>query len=706
MKEETRMKSRSRRRGADRAYDDAPVGLALISREGRFLQVNPRLCALLGYTRTQLLQTTLGALTDPHDLELMGSNARRLLTGEVEEVRLEQHFLRADGRAALGRISASVATGVSDGSFACVLEVDEAGVARAADETATLRAAKVIDVDHSILDDFFDGVIAIDQKGRTVSFNHAAQRMFGYESMEVFGREAKLIIAAPCQEEFASYLAGWIRPGRESAASGSREMWGRRKDGTTFPIELRATRMFLDGERRFVAILRDISEQKAQTEALEYQTLHDVLTSLPNRTLLNDRLKQAILTGSRQGKSAAVLVMDVDGFKAVNDTRGHHVGDRLLQQIALRLEGLLRNSDTVARLGGDEFAILPGLGMGGEDGATTAQKILRALDQPFKIDDRALRIAASIGIAVYPEHGQDAPTLLRHADAAMYVAKRARCGYAVYAPRLDHEIPPRLRLAGELRHALANDELVLHFQPKIDLRIGKTIGVEALVRWRHPKRGLVLPMTFIPVAEETELIKPLTEWVLNRALQQARIWLESGLDIDVAVNLSERNLLDPGLPAMAGDLLEAWGVGPGHLKAEIPESSMTAAPVIEMAKQLGGIGIGLAIDHLGTGVSSLAHLARLPVREIKIDGSRIATKLGRGDDRVVRPIVDLGHRMGLKMVAKGVEDQKTLDRLLSLGCDAAQGYHLCPPIDAADLSPWLRDSVWGLADSAPPRPTP
>jgi diguanylate cyclase (GGDEF)-like protein len=457
--------------------------------------------------------------------------------------------------------------------------------------------------------------------------------------------------------------------------------------------------MLLGGAQHLVAILRDISQQKAQTEALQYRTLHDPLTNLPNRTLLNDRLHQTILAGSRQCRTAAVLVMDVDGFKGVNDTCGHPVGDKLLQQIALRLEGLLRSSDTVARLGGDEFAILPGLGMGGEDGARTAHKVLRVLEQPFIIDDRILRIGASIGIALFPEHGRDASSLMRRADEAMYVAKRARSGYAFYVPRHDGEIPAHRLLAGELGHAIANDELVLHFQPTIDLRIGKTIGVEALVRWQHPERGLMPPRSFLPVAEETGLMKPLTRWVLNRALQQNRAWRESGLEIDVAVNLSPQILLDSGLPAMTRDLLKVWRSDPGRLKAEIPESSIKAVPVIETATRLGALGIGLAVDDFGVEVSSLDHLARLPVREVKIDGSLLASKAGQ--DEVLRPLVDRGHLMGLTMAAKGVEDQETLERLPGLGCDSAQGFHLCPPIVAADLAPWLRQSAWGPAERAP-----
>ena len=304
---------------------------------------------------------------------------------------------------------------------------------------------------HAVLDNVADGVMMTDEGGFIESFNRAAQRLFGYPTNEVLGREAKLL----------------MRPGRDPAStSGSREMWGRRKDGSTFPIEFRATEMLLSGERRFVGILRDISDELIQRETLEYRALHDVLTGLPNRTLLNDRLRQAILTAQRERESVTLLVMDMNGFKEVNDTLGHDVGDLLLQQVARRLESLLRGSDTMARLGGDEFAILLGGEAGSEGGAMTAKKILAALERPFAIVDRSIHASASIGIALCPDHGQNALTLLRHADVAMYIAKRARRGYAVYAPRQDDHDAARLVLTAELRHAIGHDELVLHFQPK------------------------------------------------------------------------------------------------------------------------------------------------------------------------------------------------------------------------------------------------
>ncbi|PYT10822.1 MAG: hypothetical protein DMF51_17335, partial [Acidobacteria bacterium] len=810
----------------------------------------------------QLLASTLGAVTDPHDLKTLAVRSRSLLAGEVDEFRLEQRFRRADGHPAWGQIHATLATNNGERSFACVITIDEgsehgfSGLSRAlsfaviralteaptADEvprkilqnlcgtgswargeiwivdvrlkvlrlldtwpppasepieretttgttclpgiglpghvwtagkpvwvadlagkpafsrlaTATqcgrgaaiafpilngrtvtgvvalfsldtrqpdgglLRVVadigrqigqvierkraeealqKSVEDIHAVLDNVADGVMMTDEGGFIESFNRAAQRLFGYPTNEVLGREAKLLMAEPYQGEFAGFLTSHMRPGRDPAStSGSREMWGRRKDGSTFPIEFRATEMLLSGERRFVGILRDISDELIQRETLEYRALHDVLTGLPNRTLLNDRLRQAILTAQRERKSVTLLVMDMNGFKEVNDTLGHDVGDQLLQQVARRLESLLRGSDTMARLGGDEFAILLGGEAGSEGGAMTAKKILAALERPFAIVDRSIHASASIGIALCPDHGQNALTLLRHADVAMYIAKRARRGYAVYAPRQDDHDAARLVLTAELRHAIGHDELVLHFQPKIDLRIGKTIGVEALVRWRHPKRGLLPPNQFIPAAEETELIKPLTRWVLGRTLRQCRLWLESGLDVGVAVNLSGRNLLDADLPAMTRELLATWRVDPGKLNVDLTESSIMAAAAIETLKHLGAIGIGLALDHFGSGFSSLAHLKRLPFREVKIDRSVIARMSGEEGISVVRPMVDLGHTKGLKVVAAGVEDQGTLDRLRAIGCDSAQGFYLCAPIPAADLTIWMQRSVWGLVE--------
>ena len=549
-----------------------------------------------------------------------------------------------------------------------------------------------------VLDNVADGIISTDESGVVEFFNRAAQRLFGYALVEVRGQDAKMLIAEPYRRDFVSHLDNYLRPGKSAASvSGSRELWGQRKDGSIFPMEFRASEMVLGGERRFVGILHDISAQRAQKDALEYQSLHDPLTGLPNRMLFNDRLRQAIVVGHRAREPVVLLIMDMDRFKEVNDTLGHQVGDLLLQQVALRLAATLRQSDTVARLGGDEFAVLPASGTDLNGGTHAAKKILQALEHPFVVDGRNIDVGASIGIAHCPEHGEEADTLMRHADVAMYVAKRTKRGYAVYAPQLDEHTAAHLALIGELRHAIAHNELVLHYQPTVALASGRTIGVEALVRWQHPKQGLMPPDQFIPAAEETELVQPLAHWVLNQGLSQLRSWNDTGLDVGLAVNLSSWNLRDPEFPELASGLLDRWSVQPHRLNLEITESGIMApSAIFDAITRLSTLGIGLSIDDFGTGYSSLARLKRLPVNEIKIDKSFI---IGMMADTmsvsIVRSVIELGHNMGLRVVAEGVENREAWEKLMTLCCDLAQGHYLCPPMPATDLTRWFRESGLG-----------
>jgi len=549
-----------------------------------------------------------------------------------------------------------------------------------------------------VLDNVADGIISTDESGVVEFFNRAAQRLFGYALVEVRGQDAKMLIAEPYRRDFVSHLDNYLRPGKSATSvSGSRELWGQRKDGSIFPMEFRASEMLLGGERRFVGILHDISAQRAQKDALEYQSLHDPLTGLPNRMLFNDRLRQAIVVGHRAREPVVLLIMDMDRFKEVNDTLGHQVGDLLLQQVALRLAATLRQSDTVARLGGDEFAVLPASGTDLNGGTHAAKKILQALEHPFVVDGRNIDVGASIGIAHCPEHGEEADTLMRHADVAMYVAKRTKRGYAVYAPQLDEHTAAHLALIGELRHAIAHNELVLHYQPTVALASGRTIGVEALVRWQHPKQGLIPPDQFIPAAEETELVQPLAHWVLNQGLSQLRSWNDTGLDVGLAVNLSAWNLRDPDFPGLTTGLLDRWSVEPNRLNLEITESGIMApSAIFEAITHLSTLGIGLSIDDFGTGYSSLARLKRLPVNEIKIDKSFIIGMMADSMSvSIVRSVIELGHNMGLRVVAEGVENREAWDKLVMLGCDLAQGHYLCPPMPPTDLTRWFRDSGLG-----------
>jgi len=447
--------------------------------------------------------------------------------------------------------------------------------------------------------------------------------------------------------------------------------------------------------RYMLRAARAMSDLNNSLEIIQHNAYFDRLTDLPNRNLLYDRLQQAVLVAQRDNQSVALLIMDLDRFKEINNALGHQSGDLLLQQIGPRLKAILRKSDTVARLGGDEFAVLLPSGTNLEHAADVARKIVKAMEQPFAIGDLRLDVEASIGIAAFPEHGTDVETLIKRADAAMYVAKEIRSGFNVYSAEQDRSGTDRLLLMGELRRAVAEDQIFLLYQPKIDLRTGSLYGVEALARWQHPTRGIIPPDLFIPLAEQTGLIAPLTERVLQKALRQCRDWREAGLSLNVAVNLSRRNLQSVELPAQISRMLNACDVPSSWLQLEITESAIMADPerAVGVLAELKSMGLRLSLDDFGTGYSSLAYLKKLPVDEIKIDKSFVMNMQSKADDvAIVHLIIKLGHILGLKVVAEGLEDQDSLDQLVSLGCDMAQGYYISRPVPAAEISRRFPDS--------------
>jgi diguanylate cyclase (GGDEF)-like protein len=434
---------------------------------------------------------------------------------------------------------------------------------------------------------------------------------------------------------------------------------------------------------------RTLRRQAAENR---HQALHDGLTGLPNRSLFHDRIEQAIRAARRERSSAAILLIDLDRFKEVNDTLGHHKGDLLLIDVGSRLQAALRESDTIARLGGDEFGVvLPGLGSV-DDATEAAERVRKCLDQDFVVDELVVHLDASIGIALFPQHGDDVDLLVQRADVAMYEAKRSHSGHAIYASENDPHSPIQLAMVGELRRALQSGELTLHYQPKVDLSSEVVHGVEALVRWNHPERGLLPPNEFVPMAERTGLIRLLTRYVLNAALAQASEWNEIGLELRVSVNLSARNLLDPSLAEDVARLLSRWGIRPDLLELEITESTIMLDPAraTEVLNQLSEMGIGLSVDDFGTGYSSLSYLRELPVKELKIDRTFVSRMCEDDGDRfIVRSTIGLGQNLGLRVVAEGVEDEETLAQLTTLGCDLAQGYFLSRPVPASELADWL-----------------
>lgn len=448
-------------------------------------------------------------------------------------------------------------------------------------------------------------------------------------------------------------------------------------------------------------VMARTAELEAANRELEHMALHDSLSGLPNRALFTDRLEQAIVAAARSAGRFACVIVDLDRFKEINDTLGHDVGDAVLREVAARLDHGLRESDTVARLGGDEFAILlPGASV--REAMRIAAKLLHLLEEPVTLEDQSFVIGASIGIALYPEHGERAAQLMQRADVAMYVAKRNGSGYALYDSEEDHHSPGRLAFLAELRGALDRGELELHFQPKVHLASGTVRAVEALVRWQHPSRGLILPEEYIALAEQTGLIRPITAWVLGEAVRQCRDWQAAGRDLSVSVNLSMRNLHDAQFPGVVGALLMNAGIDPQAIVLEITESAVMADSqrALEALRRLRQMGVRLSIDDFGTGYSSLSHLKRMPVSELKIDRSFVTDMHANDDDAIiVRSTIDLAHNLGLTVTAEGVEGEDAYTVLSVLGCDLAQGYYISPALPARELEDWLGRCAWGQARS-------
>ncbi len=439
-------------------------------------------------------------------------------------------------------------------------------------------------------------------------------------------------------------------------------------------------------------VMDQTSELQAKTVALEHQAqhgiTHDPLTDLPNRVLLRDRIERAVAVAQVDNTHLAILLMGLNHFKEVNNTLGHYSGDSLLKQVAARLQAVISEPNSVARIGGDEFAILLPKAASSDGATQVARRALAALEPLFDLKGLTINVDAGIGIALFPQHGGDVDTLLQHADIALYVAKRRNTGFVVYDTNLDQHNPQRLTLMGELRHGISHDQLLLHYQPKISGVTGQITEVEALVRWRHPYHGLMQPSDFIPLAERTGLIKPLTQWVLNQSLQQCRAWQRQGFDIGIVVNLSTQDLFDQELPDTVAGLLASHEVAPARLILEITENATLNEPAraLEVLNRLAATGVRLALEDFGTGYSSLSYLSKMPISEIKIDKSFVFGMADNDTDaRIVRATIDLAHALGIKVTAEGVEQETVFRKLCELGCDGLQGFYIGHPLDADQL---------------------
>ncbi len=424
----------------------------------------------------------------------------------------------------------------------------------------------------------------------------------------------------------------------------------------------------------------------------EHQALHDSLTGLPNRKMILGELASRLDDARRKQVNIGFCLLDLDRFKEVNDTLGHQVGDRLLAVVAQRIQGALRPNDIVARLGGDEYAILLDPVRSPDAAVEVAHRVRQALTRPFHVEGMLFELEASIGVAVFPEHGEDVDPIVRRADVAMYLAKEERTGVELYVADRDRNSASRLALLGGLRNALANGELQVHYQPKVSLSTGAVVGVEALVRWHHPQRGLVMPDEFIPMAEHSGLMAPLTEHVIDQSLQQVAKWKMVGLDVPVAVNVSMRDLHGRDLVGVVASALERHDLPASMLILELTERVLTrdSGEVNETLNALRRLGVAASLDDFGTGYSSMVLLKKLPISEIKIDRSFVSRLTADpGDVTIVASIVDLAHGLGMRAVAEGVESEQVWDLLQGLGCDAVQGWYVSRPLDADNATAWL-----------------
>jgi diguanylate cyclase (GGDEF)-like protein/PAS domain S-box-containing protein len=535
----------------------------------------------------------------------------------------------------------------------------------------------------SIVQSSTDCIVCVDENGLIKTVNPAATRLFDCAAYELLDEPIA---------KFITLLAGEGADARLSALHGEiRECDARTNKGLVFPVEISVSRVRLNSERLYTAIVRDIRERRAQQKRLQFQATHDSLTTLPNRAALLTRLESA-LVGGVLPPNVAMLMLDLCRFKEVNDTLGHNVGDRVLCEVAQRFQQAIGHDGFIARIGGDEFTVLLEQPATNEELASLSQDVADALRKPIDVAGISIEVGVSIGIARFPQDAADAQTLLRHADVAMYVAKRRGALFEHYDAAYDENTVRKLAIGGELRAAIAGNQLELHFQPQVNLRSGLVESAEALVRWTHPMHGAVSPAEFIAIAESTDLIRPLTEWTLRCALAQIRAWREKGVHVRIAVNLSARLLQDTAFPARLSQLLAESGVSAASLELEITESAMMLDPAraLRVIQEIDKQGVLISIDDFGTGYSSLGYLRDLPVHALKLDKSFVLGMRNNTDDRIiVESTAQMAHALRLELVAEGVETEWDAQFLAAAGYDFAQGFRYARALPADKCLAWI-----------------
>jgi diguanylate cyclase (GGDEF)-like protein/PAS domain S-box-containing protein len=676
------------------AFDYAAIGMALAAPDGRWLKVNQALCEIVGYSEREMLGLTYHDITHPDDLATISAEATKLLAGEIATYEIEKRYVHKLGRSIPVSLSMSLMRDGKDAPLHFICQVQDIS-ARKATEAALFAEQERARV---TLNSIGDAVLTTDMKGNITYLNVVAEKMTGWSREEAAGR--------PLAEVFHILDGSTRQPSRSPAelALSENKTVGMeagvvlvRRDGSELGIEDSAAPIHdRDGKAiGAVLVFHDVSASREMMEKTAHLAHYDFLTDLPNRPLLNERLAQAIALARRHRRRAAVLFLDLDRFKDVNDSLGHAMGDKLLLSVAGRLLACVRVSDTVSRQGGDEFIVLlPDIDRP-QDAGHFAAKILSALALPHEIDGEELHVTMSIGIALYPDDGQDVDTVIKSADTAMYHAKEnGRDNYQFFAQEMNTRVVERLSIEARLRGALERREFSLHYQPKINLESGALIGTEALIRWQHPVRGIILPEQFIPIAEECGLIIPIGDWVLREACGQARAWIDAGLEaVPVAVNISAVQLRHKDFLESVRGVLAETGLEPRWLELELTESVLMqdAESTGRTLQALKALGVQLAVDDFGTGYSSLSYLTQFPIDTLKIDQSFVHKMLlNTSDASMISTVISMGKNLNQRVIAEGVETKQQLKFLQARECSEGQGYYFSHPLNADDFEKYVK----------------
>ncbi|MGE5503231.1 MAG: EAL domain-containing protein [Actinomycetota bacterium] len=665
-------------------FASAGIGVVLADADGHIMEANPAFCAMVGYGEDELKGRDCTILTHADDTAADAAVRAEMIDGRRDSYNMEKRFVAKDGRVVWGRLTVSAGRDADGQALRFTVAAIE-------DITERKRLEDNMRLAATVFENTGEGLFVTDARHRIIHVNPAFTELTGFLPDDVMGETPKVLSSGRHGPDFYERL-------HQSLAETGKwqgEIWNRRKTGEMFAewLNIAAVRNDKGEITNYVAVFSDITSRKQVEERLSYQANHDPLTRLPNRTLFQERLSRALTRAHRNNAMVALLFVDLDFFKQVNDTLGHLAGDILLQQAADRMSGVTRQGDTVARLAGDEFTIILEDITDPRDAAVVAHKVLHLLAEPFDLCGHTAHISSSIGVALYPADAVDSQSLVTMADAAMYRAKReGRNACHFHSETVNAQAFERLALETSLRHAVENALFELFYQPIFDARTGQVAAVEALLRWRHPDIGLVMPKQFLPLAEETGLILPIGRWVLDAACRQVRAWHDAGHRVRLCVNLSGRQLRAPDLIETVAEALENAGLPPQALELEVPEST-----VVDKGQEPGGIfarvkslGARLAIDDFGAGYSSFAFLRRLPANVLKIDQSFVRNLGTETDDaEIVTAIFAVARGLHMAVVAPGVETEQQAAFLARYNCDYLQGYLFARPMPAAEMTAFL-----------------